>query len=50
MRHETDFIREARNATRAAEDIASEPKLRGRVVVPKVYWERTGDKVMTADW
>ncbi|KAB5594595.1 5-methyltetrahydropteroyltriglutamate homocysteine S-methyltransferase [Ceratobasidium theobromae] len=50
MRHETDFIREAHNATRAAEDIAGEPKLRGRVIVPKVYWERTGDKVLTADW
>ncbi|CAE6485343.1 unnamed protein product [Rhizoctonia solani] len=50
MRHETDFIREARNATRAAKDINSDPKLRGRVVVPEVYWERTGDRVMTADW
>ncbi|CAE6453877.1 unnamed protein product [Rhizoctonia solani] len=50
MRHETDFIREARNATRAAEDIDSDPKLRGRAVVPNVYWERTGDRVMTADW
>ncbi|KAF8681603.1 ABC1 family [Rhizoctonia solani] len=50
MRHETDFIREARNATRAAEDIDSDPKLRGRALIPKVYWERTGDRVMTADW
>ncbi|KAG8697823.1 methionine-synthesizing 5- methyltetrahydropteroyltriglutamate--homocysteine methyltransferase, partial [Ceratobasidium sp. 395] len=50
MRHETDFIREAHNATRAAADIASEPKLRGRVIVPEVYWDRTGDRVMTADW
>ncbi|KAH7343966.1 putative mitochondrion protein [Rhizoctonia solani] len=50
MRHETDFMREARNATRASEDINSDPKLRGRAVVPKVYWERTGDRVMTADW
>ncbi|KAG9123147.1 methionine-synthesizing 5- methyltetrahydropteroyltriglutamate--homocysteine methyltransferase [Ceratobasidium sp. 392] len=50
MRHETDFIREAHNATRAAADIASEPKLRGRVIVPEVYWDRTGDTVMTADW
>ncbi|QRV72632.1 ABC1 family protein [Ceratobasidium sp. AG-Ba] len=50
MRHETDFIREAHNATRAAADIASEPKLRERVIVPEVYWDRTGDRVMTADW
>jgi predicted unusual protein kinase regulating ubiquinone biosynthesis (AarF/ABC1/UbiB family) len=50
MRHETDFIREAHNATRAAADIASEPKLRGRVIVPEVYWDRTGTTVMTADW
>lgn len=50
IRHEADFLREARNATRASEDIESEPKLRGRVMVPKIYWERTGDRVMTADW
>ncbi|KAG9101983.1 methionine-synthesizing 5- methyltetrahydropteroyltriglutamate--homocysteine methyltransferase [Ceratobasidium sp. 370] len=50
MRHETDFMREAHNATRAAADIASEPKLRGRVIVPEVHWDRTGDRVMTADW
>lgn len=50
MRHETDFIREANNATRAADDIASEPKLQGRVIVPKVYWERTARRVMTAEW
>lgn len=50
MRHETDFIREANNAMRAAADIASEPKLRGRVIVPKVYWERTARRVMTAEW
>jgi len=50
MRLETDFNREARNSTRALEDIQSEPLLRDRVTVPPVYWERTGERIMTADW
>ncbi|EJD49076.1 ABC1-domain-containing protein [Auricularia subglabra TFB-10046 SS5] len=47
---ETDFMREARNATRAAEDIQKDSWLRQRVYVPKVYWERTSKRIMTAEW
>ncbi|KAH7102733.1 ABC1-domain-containing protein [Auriculariales sp. MPI-PUGE-AT-0066] len=50
MEQETDFHREARNAERAAEDFRSDPWLRSRIYVPKVYWERTSTRVMTAEW
>ncbi|KZV97486.1 ABC1-domain-containing protein [Exidia glandulosa HHB12029] len=48
--HETDFEREARNSTRAAKDFATDPWLAARVYVPKVNWDRTSRRVMTAEW
>lgn len=50
MRKEVSLLTEAQNATRAAKDIASEPSLRDRVTVPKVFWEWTGESVMTAEY
>lgn len=50
LREELDFEREATNAIRTAGFIASEPRLRDRVYVPKVYPEYSNKMVMTAEW
>lgn len=47
---ETDFENEASNAERTAELIASDPSLRDRVYIPKVYRELTSKRVLTTEW
>ena len=47
---ETDFVNEADNAERMAGLIAGEPRLRGRVYIPKVYRSLSSKRVMTAEW
>lgn len=47
---ETDFLNEANNAERMASFVASEPRLRNRVYIPKVYRDLTTRRVMTAEW
>lgn len=47
---ETDFENEADNAERMAELVANEPRLSGRVYIPKVYRELSSKRVMTAEW
>ena len=47
---ETDFENEADNAERMAKLISSEPRLRDRVYIPKVYRELSSKRVMTAEW
>ncbi|PGH18779.1 Atypical/ABC1 protein kinase [Helicocarpus griseus UAMH5409] len=47
---ETDFENEANNSERMAKLIASEPRLRDRVYIPKVYKELSSKRVMTAEW
>ena len=47
---ETDFINEADNSERMAELVAGEPRLRGRVYIPKVYRALSSKRVMTAEW
>ena len=47
---ETDFVNEADNAERMAKLVAGEPRLRGRVYIPKVYRDLTSKRVMTAEW
>ena len=47
---ETDFLNEAQNSERMAELVASEPRLRNRVYIPKVYHELSSQRVMTAEW
>ncbi|RKO93464.1 ABC1 family-domain-containing protein, partial [Blyttiomyces helicus] len=49
MRLETDFTNEARNAERAANHLKEEG-LEEEVYVPKVYWDLTTKRVMTAEW
>lgn len=47
---ELDFISEASNAQRTASLIASEPRLVGKVHIPKVYPELSTKRVLTAEW
>lgn len=47
---ETDFVNEADNSERMAQLVADEPRLRGRVYVPKIYRELSTKRVMTAEW
>lgn len=50
LRLETDFINEANNAERMSKLVAGEPRLRGRVYVPKVYRNLSSKRIMTAEW
>jgi aarF domain-containing kinase len=50
LRAELDFIAEASNAQRTASLIASEPRLVGKVHIPKVYPEYSTKRVLTAEW
>lgn len=50
LRQELDFEREAENARKTAEFVENEPRLKGKVYIPKVYLEYTTKKVMTAEW
>jgi predicted unusual protein kinase regulating ubiquinone biosynthesis (AarF/ABC1/UbiB family) len=43
---ELDYLREGRNAERFAELFAKDE----RIVVPKVYWERTTRRVLALEW
>ncbi|KAI9829422.1 MAG: hypothetical protein M1819_006359 [Sarea resinae] len=47
---ETDFVNEADNAERMAQLVSNEPRLNGRVYIPKVYRELSSKRVMTAEW
>lgn len=47
---ETDFVNEADNSERIARLVANEPRLRGKVYIPKVYRELSSKRVMTAEW
>ena len=50
LRQELDFIREASNAQRTAAYVESEPRLKGKVYIPKVYPEYSTKRVLTAEW
>ncbi|KAG9231264.1 ABC transporter [Amylocarpus encephaloides] len=47
---ETDFVNEADNSERMAALVEGEPRLRGRVYIPKVYRELSSKRIMTAEW
>ncbi|KAF4626689.1 hypothetical protein G7Y89_g11467 [Cudoniella acicularis] len=47
---ETDFINEADNSEKMAELVNSEPRLRGRVYIPKIYRDLSSKRIMTAEW
>lgn len=47
---ECDFQNEARNSEQTAKFVASEPRLRDRVYIPKVDHDLSSTRVMTAEW
>ena len=47
---ETDFKSEAHNAMQTAAFIESEPSLRGKIHVPKVYEELSTKRILVAEW
>jgi aarF domain-containing kinase len=47
---ETDFVNEANNSEKMAALVAGEPRLRGRVFIPKVYRDLSSKRIMTTDW
>ncbi|KAF3007010.1 hypothetical protein E8E14_008779 [Neopestalotiopsis sp. 37M] len=47
---ETDFESEARNSETMRQLISSEPSLKGRVYVPKVYPEFTTRRILVTEW
>ncbi|KAF9474483.1 ABC1-domain-containing protein [Pholiota conissans] len=50
LRQELDFIREAENARKTAAFVASEPRLRDKVHIPRVYPEYSTRRVLVAEW
>lgn len=50
LRQETDFLNEAANAERMRGFVDSEPTLRDRVHIPKVYHDLSTRRVMIAEW
>lgn len=50
LRQELDFVQEAENARVTSRFIAKEPRLAGKVHIPKVYPEYSTNKVLTAEW
>ncbi|KAI8610359.1 ABC1 family-domain-containing protein [Chytriomyces sp. MP71] len=50
LREELDFIRECNNAETAAKFVREVPSLNAAVHVPKVHWDLTSSRVMTAEW
>ena len=47
---ETDFINEAKNSEEMKQLVEDEPRLRNRVYIPKVHWDLSSKRVMTAEW
>lgn len=47
---ETDFRNEMINAEKMKDLIASEPRLRDRVYIPKIYPDLSTKRIMTAEW
>ena len=47
---ETDFENEAANSERMAALVAGEPRLRGRVYIPRIDHALSSRRVMTAEW
>lgn len=50
LKLETDFVNEADNSEKMRDLVAGEPRLRGRVYIPKVYRDLSSKRVMTTEW
>ncbi|KAJ3198924.1 hypothetical protein HDU82_000867, partial [Entophlyctis luteolus] len=47
---ELDFVNEARNSELAMTNLMAEPSFKGVVHIPKIYWNLTTKRIMTAEW
>lgn len=45
-----DFENEGRNAEKTKKHLEMEKSLRDKAYVPKVYWDHTSKRVLTAEW
>ncbi|KAJ9078517.1 hypothetical protein DSO57_1005959 [Entomophthora muscae] len=50
LREEVDFIKEGHNAEMCNDAITKEPRLASKLYVPKVYWDVSSPRVLTAEW
>ncbi|KAI9022757.1 ABC1 family-domain-containing protein [Phycomyces nitens] len=50
LRMEADFECEARNALKAWKHIEEEPRLKGKVYIPKIYPEFSSKRVLVCEW
>jgi aarF domain-containing kinase len=50
MREEVDFVHEANNSRKCAENLKTDANLAKKVYVPQVYWDTTSSRVMTSEW
>lgn len=50
IRQETDFLHEGKNGEECFKHIQEMPSLRGRLYVPKIFWDYSSKRVLTAEW
>ncbi|CAG8709422.1 7906_t:CDS:10, partial [Cetraspora pellucida] len=50
LRQEVDFENEGRNSERVRIEFEKEGSLSDKVYVPKVFWDQTSKRVLTAEW
>ncbi|RIB09016.1 ABC1 family-domain-containing protein [Gigaspora rosea] len=50
LRQEVDFENEGRNSERVRIEFEKEKSLNDKVYVPKVFWDQTSKRVLTAEW
>lgn len=50
IHQETDFINEAHNGEKCQEFIKNVPSLNATCHVPKIYWDLTTKRILTAEW
>jgi aarF domain-containing kinase len=50
LRQEVDFINEGKNSEVCQSQINTDSYLKGEVYVPKVYWDKSSERVLTAEW
>ncbi|CAG8527790.1 8814_t:CDS:10 [Diversispora eburnea] len=50
IRQEVDFENEGRNAEKTTKHLEMEKSLRNKAYIPKIHWDYTSKRVLTAEW
>ncbi|RHZ82009.1 hypothetical protein Glove_115g30 [Diversispora epigaea] len=50
IRQEVDFENEGRNAEKTNKHLEMEKSLRNKAYIPKIFWDYTSKRVLTAEW